>query len=80
VIHFARMFRRHTGASLHRHLLRLRLRAALERIVATLDDLAAVALDVGFASHSHFTDAFRREFGRAPSEVRRASLPRPRSG
>jgi AraC family transcriptional regulator len=41
--------------------------------VATRDDLAAVALDVGFASHSHFTDAFRREFGRAPSEVRRAA-------
>jgi AraC family transcriptional regulator len=71
--HFARMFQRHTGVSLHRYLMRLRLRAALERIGDARGDLTGVALDLGFSSHSHFTDAFRREFGRAPSEVRRAA-------
>ncbi len=68
--HFARMFQRHTGVSLHRYLMRLRLRAALERILDSRDELTAVALDLGFSSHSHFTDAFRREFGSAPSQVR----------
>lgn len=71
--HFARMFARHTGVSLHRYIVRLRLRAALERVLDSPEDLTTVALDAGFSSHSHFTDAFRREFGAAPSVVRRAA-------
>jgi len=35
------------------------------------DDLTAIALDAGFASHSHFTARFRRVFGCTP-----AALPR----
>ena len=35
------------------------------------DDLTALALDLGFSSHSHFTAAFRRAFGRPPAEFRR---------
>jgi AraC-like DNA-binding protein len=38
------------------------------------DDLTALALELGFSSHSHFTDAFRAEFGRAPSRIRRSTL------
>ena len=55
---------------LHRYLTRLRLRAALERLAGGANDLTALALDLGFSSHSHFADAFRREFGRTPSAVR----------
>jgi AraC-like DNA-binding protein len=29
-----------------------------------------LALELNFSSHSHFTDTFRREFGRTPSDVR----------
>jgi AraC family transcriptional regulator len=43
----------------------------MERLVQQETDLAALALDLGFASHSHFSDAFRRAFGVAPSECRR---------
>ena len=32
----------------------------------------ALALELGFSSHGHFSDAFRREFGRTPSDVRKA--------
>jgi AraC-like DNA-binding protein len=28
-----------------------------------------LALDLGFSSHAHFTQAFRREFGCAPSQL-----------
>jgi AraC-like DNA-binding protein len=69
--HLARVFRQRTGLPLHRYLTRLRLRAALERLAGGAHDLTALALDLGFSSHSHFSDAFRREFGRTPSEVRR---------
>ncbi len=74
--HLARLFQRHTGTSLHRYLTLLRLRAALERLEQGAEDLTALALDLGFSSHSHFTDAFRREFGCPPSELRKGAARR----
>ena len=68
---FARMFQQQTGIPLHRYLTLLRLRASLERLADGADDLTSLALDLGFSSHSHFTDVFRREFGKTPSEVRK---------
>ncbi len=68
--HLARVFRRMTGLALHRYLTRLRLRAALGRLADGASDLTALALALGFASHSHFSDAFRREFNVTPSAFR----------
>lgn len=67
---FARLFQQQTGMPVHRYLTRLRLRTSLERIAEPGADLTSIALDLGFSSHSHFTDVFRREFGKTPSEVR----------
>lgn len=72
--HLARMFQQHTGTPVHRYLMQLRLREALERLMDGADDLTSLALDLGFSSHSHFTDSFRREFGYSPSAARRSSL------
>ena len=70
--HLARIYRQQTGGSIHGYVLRLRLQAALERVVADgKADLTTLALDLGFASHAHFSDAFRRTFGIAPSALRR---------
>jgi AraC-like DNA-binding protein len=68
--HLARIFRRETGVSLHRQLSRLRLRHALEHLTNGSADLTMLALELGFSSHAHFTDAFRREFRCAPSQLR----------
>ena len=68
--HLARVFRRETGRTIHAYLVQLRLREAVERLDRATD-LTALALSLGFASHSHFTDAFRRAFGVAPSSLRR---------
>jgi AraC family transcriptional regulator len=65
--HLARIFRRETGMSLHGQQNRLRLRLALEHLAAGKPDLTMLALELGFSSHSHFTQAFRSEFGCAPS-------------
>lgn len=65
--HLCRIFRRETGASLSIYRTKLRLGAALDRIE---EDLASLALELGFSSHSHFTVSFRRLFGRTPSAVR----------
>jgi AraC-like DNA-binding protein len=69
--HLARIFRRETGLSLHRQLTRLRLRHALEHLADGKPDLTMLALDLGFASHAHFTHTFRNEFGHVPSEFNR---------
>jgi AraC family transcriptional regulator len=68
--HLARQFRAVTGASLGRHLTSLRLSLALDRLAGGETQLARLAVDVGFAHHSHFSAAFRARYGEPPSHVR----------
>ena len=68
--HLCRVFRRATGRTLHQYRTALRLRIALDRIVDPGIDLAALSLELGYSSHSHFTAAFRKEFGVSPSKIR----------
>ena len=68
--HLSRVFRAETGQPVHRYVTRLRLLAALERL-PECDDLSALARELGFSSHSHFTAAFHSEFGLTPSAYRR---------
>ena len=71
--HLARVFRGCTGLPIHQYLLRLRLALALERLGERGASIGALAVDLGFASHSHFTAAFRRTFGVTPGVVRCAA-------
>lgn len=68
--HLCRSFRAATGWSLHAYRNEMRLRCALERL-GEGRDITDVALDLGYSSHSHFTEAFRRLFGTTPSQARR---------
>lgn len=68
--HAARVFRACTGSSMHAYRNHMRLCAALRRLGEPGLDLAALALELGYSSHSHFTTAFRRAFGCPPSAVR----------
>jgi AraC family transcriptional regulator len=68
--HLCRIFREETGLPIHRYLTILRLRAAVEALTRGEKDLSGLAFDLGFSSHSHFTFAFRREFGLPPSRFR----------
>lgn len=67
--HLARTFRAATGSSLHGYREGLRLRAAVDRVLAG-DLLSDVAADLGFASHSHLTARFRARLGIRPSDLR----------
>jgi AraC family transcriptional regulator len=67
--HLARVFRAETGFSVNGYRSALRLRMALSRLAEDTDGLSALALELGFSSHSHFTDTFRREFGIVPSAL-----------
>jgi AraC family transcriptional regulator len=68
--HLARLFKRYRNSTLHAHCNTLRLRAALEYVLDTSLDLTQISFEVGFSSHSHFTWAFKRQFGVAPSSLR----------
>jgi AraC-like DNA-binding protein len=71
VFHLSRVFHARTGFSLHQYRNQLRLRTALEVLAGRTVDLSRLALDLGFSSHSHFTETFRRTFGCTPSSFRR---------
>ena len=73
-----RAFRLHASQTMtdYRHALRLRL--ALDRLREPRLDLTTLALDLGYASHSHFTAVFRRHFGITPSAFRGRLLARHR--
>jgi AraC family transcriptional regulator len=71
--HLAHVFRTEEGSSLYQYVLRSRLARALDAVLDSDTDLTAIALDAGFASHSHFTARFRALFGRTPMELRRGN-------
>lgn len=73
--HFARKFRQTTGLSLHRFVNRRRILRSLDMLKNRSRPLAAVALDVGFSSQSHFTRLFSMLTGMTPAKYRRTFRP-----
>lgn len=67
---FAKLFKVSVGATPHSFVLSRRLQRA-EILLNGEASLSEIALSVGFASQSHFTEAFRRRTGRTPSRARR---------
>ena len=74
-VYLTQVFQQVEGLPLYRYQLNLRLARALD-LVAEYDDLTTLGLELGFSSHSHFTAAFQRTYGRSPSEFRRSALNR----
>jgi AraC-like DNA-binding protein len=66
--HLSRMFHAATGFRLCDYRQELRLRKGLFLLEETGLEIGDIAVQVGFASHSHFTSAFHRRFGVNPSE------------
>ncbi|MEQ8770090.1 MAG: AraC family transcriptional regulator [Phycisphaerales bacterium] len=70
--HLCRIYRSHTGITIHQSLTRHRLRRALEMLSLPRYDSNAVADACGFSSRSHLSDAMFRGLGVRPSELRPA--------
>jgi AraC-like DNA-binding protein len=68
--HLSHTFHGTAGLSLRGYVRRLKARVAAERLAAGARGLTALALDLGYADHSHFTNSFRREWGVSPSTFR----------
>jgi AraC family transcriptional regulator len=74
-VYLTQAFQQVEGMPLYRYHLRLRLARALD-LLAQRDDLSALAQDLGFSSHSHFSAAFQQAYGRSPTEFRRDAMQR----
>lgn len=72
-VYLTQAFAQVEGMPLHRYHLRLRLARALDRL-PSCEDVSALAMDLGFSSHSHFASSFRQVYGRTPSEFRASAL------
>jgi AraC-like DNA-binding protein len=69
--HLSRLFLAHTGRSLHAFRQQIRLHHAFKLMTSGGWSLADIAVEVGYASHSHMTQAFKRDFGVVPSRLLR---------
>lgn len=71
--HLIRVFKSQTGLTVHQYRQQLRLYHAAERLAGDRrENLDRLALDLGFASHSHLTAAFGKAFNLSPSDFRRS--------
>jgi AraC family transcriptional regulator len=66
---FSKLFKAKVESSPHSFVLSRRIQRA-ELLLGSPLSLSEIALTVGFASQSHFTEAFRRRTGRTPSKAR----------
>ena len=71
--HLCHVFRDMVGTSIYDYVLQERLARSLDAVLDCGDDLTAIALDAGFASHSHFTARFKSFFGCTPAALRRVA-------
>lgn len=66
-----RRFRKHLGCTPRQYITRVRLDNAQQMLRETDKPIGVIALETGFADHSHLTRAYRRLFGIAPGKERR---------
>jgi AraC-like DNA-binding protein len=72
--YFSRAFRATFSQPPHRVILQWRLERALRLIQAKGVSLADAAIGAGFYDQAHFTNAMRKDFGLAPTELMKVSL------
>jgi AraC-like DNA-binding protein len=78
--HFARLFKKLTGASPHNYLAAIRATKAQLLLAETELSITEVGARVGYLSGSHFTKAFRTATGATPREFRKSVVSRNSDG
>lgn len=73
---FDRSFRHVFGTSARQYLLRVRVEAACRRLAESEDTIAALAAELGFFDHAHFTRCFRGLMGMTPAQYRQQRMPK----
>lgn len=71
--HLSRIFKLVCGYGLSDYRIQQRLRAVMLSIQQGKQDLAELAVNYGFASHSHLSASFKHYFGHAPSQFQQST-------
>ena len=66
--HFAGIFKKQSGQSFHQYLMDVRIEAAKEALRHGERSLTEIALQTGFCSSQHFSNAFSKKTGSSPSK------------
>jgi len=66
--YLSRSFSKVSGFTMHGYQQQLRLRASLQLLCESRHNGAGIALQLGFANHSHFSDVFKAKFGITPTQ------------
>lgn len=70
-----RKIKEKTGLTTEQYILKYRLEKALDLLRSTDKSIREIAFAVGFREAAHFSNAFKRYFGKSPSQIRRDNLP-----
>jgi len=68
--HFAHVFKRTVGIAPHQYVMQRRLERARQLIAHTKLPIVTIALELGYANQSHFSEAFHRATGVTPLSYR----------
>jgi AraC family transcriptional regulator len=72
--HFSRLFKKTFGITPHQYILRERIDESRRLLRSRTASIVEIALSLGFASQSHFTDVFRKVTGTTPKREQRGWL------
>ncbi len=72
VFYLCRLFNARMKMSIYQYVKSLRMEAAYSTLTRTTDPVTAIAMELGYSSHAHFTSQFTNWFGVSPSEVRKS--------
>lgn len=65
-----RVFKKHTGTTLHEYILSVRIDVAAEKLRSESTSVSEIAKFTGFSGAVHFTKAFRKRMGMSPTDYR----------
>ncbi|MDZ5699831.1 AraC family transcriptional regulator [Chelativorans sp. M5D2P16] len=69
--HFARLFKKSSGLTPYRYVMRRRIERAQRLLAETTMTVASIAFECGFADQMHLTQTFRRMTGTTPAAYRK---------
>ena len=67
-----RLFKKHTGVTIHQALIKERMRVSAQLLEATDLSVNAVAAAVGYSDHTHFCTAFKSYMGTTPLKYKKS--------
>jgi AraC family transcriptional regulator len=69
---FRDRFKRSIQRSVYQFVLDVRMECAVDQLLSTSKPIGQIAMDTGFADHSHFGKTFRSRLGQSPGDFRLA--------